>query len=171
MLVPSAVGAVKGLLEQFRPCFSRPQFRNFTTYILGLVACEDRRKNVESINRCFVEAKDQSSLNRFLTASPWSLQRLEGLRLAMARESLRVPEGSTGFLILDDTLNVKTGLHMEGAGYHYDSAEGRFAWGHSLVTTHYACGDDDYPVRLALYLKRETCLKEDRTFKTKIQLS
>jgi len=171
MLVPSAVGAVKGLLEQFRPCFSRPQFRNFTTYILGLVACEDRRKNVESINRCFVEAKDQSSLNRFLTASPWSLQRLEGLRLAMARESLRVPEGSTGFLILDDTLNVKTGLHMEGAGYHYDSAEGRFAWGHSLVTTHYACGDDDYPVRLALYLKRETCLKEDRAFKTKIQLS
>jgi hypothetical protein len=51
MLVPSAVGVIEGLLEQFRPCFSRPQFRNFSTYILGLVACEGR-KNVDAINGC-----------------------------------------------------------------------------------------------------------------------
>jgi hypothetical protein len=47
MLVPSSIDVMEGLLDQFRPCFSRSQFRNFTTYILGLVACEDRRKNVE----------------------------------------------------------------------------------------------------------------------------
>ena len=69
MLFPSAFNVMEGLLEQFRLCFSRPQFRNFTTYILGLVACEGR-KNVDAINRCFMEARDQSALNRFLTASP-----------------------------------------------------------------------------------------------------
>jgi SRSO17 transposase len=95
---------MEGLLEQFRPCFSRPQFRNFTTYILGLVACKDK-KNVEAINRCFVEARDQSALNRFLTTSPWSLQSLETRRLDVVRDNLPVPKGSTGFLILDDTLN------------------------------------------------------------------
>jgi len=170
MLVPSAVGVMGGLLERFRPCFSRPQFRNFSTYILGLVACEDR-KNVEAINKCFVEARDQSALNRFLTASPWSLQGLEAQRLVLVREGLHTPEGSTGFLILDDTINKKMGLHMEEAGYHYDSAEGRIVWGHSLVTTYYTSGEAGYPVRLALYVKRETCLKEGRTFKTKIQLA
>ena len=170
MLVPSAVGVMEGLLEKFRPCFSRPQFRNFSTYILGLVACEGR-KNVDAINKCFVESRDQSTLNRFLTASPWSLQRLETQRLAMVRENIQVPEGSIGFLIIDDTINKKTGLHMEDAGYHYDSSEGRAVWGHDLVTTHYVNGDVEHPVRLALYVKKETCLNEGRAFKTKIQLA
>jgi hypothetical protein len=107
MLVSSTVGFVEELLQKFRPCFSKPQFRNFSTYILGLVTCEGKRKNVE--------ARDQSTLNRFLTASPWFLQCLEDQRLALARENLPVPEGSTGYLIIDDTLNKKTGLHMEEA--------------------------------------------------------
>jgi len=171
MLVSSTVGFMKELLQQFRPCFSKPQFRNFSPYILGLVTCEDKRKNVEAINRCFVEARDQSTLNRFLTASPWSLQRLEDQRLALARENLPVPEGSTGYLIIDDTLNKKTGLHMEEAGYHYDSSEGRPVWGHSLVTTHYINWGVEHPVRLDLYVKRKACLKEGRAFKTKIQLA
>ena len=170
MLVPSAFNTMEGLLEQFRPCFSKPQFKNFSTYILGLVACDGRR-NVEAINRCFVDAGDQSALNRFLTSSPWSLQLLEAKRLAAVREKLHVQEGSTGFLILDDTINKKTGLHMEEAGYHYDSSEGRAVWGHNLVTTHHVNGKAEYPVRLDLYVKRETCVKEGRAFKTKIQLA
>ena len=170
MLVPSSVSVMEGLLKQFRPCFTRPQFRNFSTYILGLVACEGR-KNVDAINGCFVEARDQSALNRFLTVSPWSLQRLEAKRLAVVKENLPVPEGSTGFLILDDTINKKTGLHMEDAGYHYDSSEGRAVWGHDLVTTHYINGNIEYPVHLDLYVKKETCLKDGRAFKTKIQLA
>lgn len=170
MLVPSTVGVMESLLEQFRPCFSRPQFRNFSTYILGLVACEGR-KNVDAINGCFVESKDQSALNRFLTVSPWSLQRFENQRLNMVRENLQVPKGSIGFLIFDDTINKKTGLHMEDAGYHYDSSEGKAVWGHNLVTTHYVNGKVEYPVRLGLYVKKETCLKTGRAFKTRIQLA
>jgi hypothetical protein len=57
MLVPSAFNVLEGLLEQFRQCFSRPQFRNFSTYIIGLVVCEGKR-NVENINRHFMEARD-----------------------------------------------------------------------------------------------------------------
>ena len=170
MLVSSAMGVLEELLEQFRPCLSKPQFRNYCTYILGLVACESR-KNVDAINRSFMDAKNQSSLNRFLTASPWNLQRLEEKRLQLARTRLPVEEGSTGFLIIDDTINRKTGKHMEDAGYHFDSAEGKAVWGHDLVTTHYVNGSIEYPVRLGLYVKKETCLKKGTTFKTKIQLA
>jgi hypothetical protein len=170
MLVPSAFNVIEGLLERFRPCFTKPQFRNFSTYTLGLIACEGKR-NVENINRHFMEARDQSTLNRFITASPWSLPLLEAQRLALAREGLPVRQGSTGYLLIDDTINEKTGHHMEEAGYHYDSSQGKPVWGHSLVTTHYVNGGAEYPVRLGLYLKKETCLREGRPFKTKIQLA
>jgi hypothetical protein len=66
MLISSNVDVLTGLVEEFRPCFSKPQFRNFSTYMLGLVAGEGK-KNIDAINRSFMNAKDQSSLNRFLT--------------------------------------------------------------------------------------------------------
>ena len=150
MLVSSAVDVIEGLFDR---------------------SIDDGRKNVDAINGYFVDAGDQSALNRFLTSSPWSLQLFEAKRLAVVRENFHVPEGSVGFFILDDTINKKTGLHMEEAGYHYDSSEGRAVWGHELVTTHYVNGKVEYPVRLDLYVKRETCLKEGRTFKTRIQLA
>ena len=71
------------------------EFRNFFTYILGLVASEGK-KNIDAINRSFMDSRDQSTLNRFLTASPWSIQRLESKRLTLARQSLPSTEGSTG---------------------------------------------------------------------------
>jgi len=169
MLISSNVDVLTGLLEEFRPCFSKPQFRNFSTYTLGLIACEGK-KNIDTINRCFLNAKDQSSLNRFLTQSPWNLQKLEDKRLSMSR-CLPVDEGSTGYLLVDDTINRKTGKHMEEAGYHFDSAQGKAVWGHDIVTTHYVNGETEYPVRLSLYVKKETCRKEQRVFKTKIQLA
>ncbi len=169
MLISSNVDVLTGLLEEFRPCFSKPQFRNFSTYTLGLIACEGK-KNIDTINRCFLNAKDQSSLNRFLTQSPWNLQKLEEKRLSMSR-CLPVEEGSTGYLLVDDTINRKTGKHMEEAGYHFDSAQGKAVWGHDIVTTHYVNGETEYPVRLSLYVKKKTCQKEQRVFKTKIQLA
>lgn len=168
MLISSNVDVLAGLLEEFRPCFSKPQFRNFT-YTLGLVACEGK-KNVDAINRCFLKAKDHGSLNRFRTQSPWNLQKLEEKRLSLTR-CLPVEAGSTGYLLVDDTINRKTGKHMEEAGYHFDSAEGKAVWGHDIVTTHYVNGDTEYRVRLSLYVKKETCRREQRVFKTKIQLA
>jgi hypothetical protein len=169
MLISSNIDVLTGLLEEFRPCFSKPQFRNFSTYTLGLIACEGK-KNIDTINRCFLNAKDQSSLNRFLTQSPWNLQKLEEKRLSMSR-CLPVEEGSTGYLLVDDTINRKTGKHMEEAGYHFDSAQGKAVWGHDIVTTHYVNGETEYPVRLSLYVKKKTCQNEQRVFKTKIQLA
>jgi hypothetical protein len=84
---------------------------------------------------------------------------------------LPVEEGSTGYLLVDDTINRKTGKHMEEAGYHFDSAQGKAVWGHDIVTTHYVNGETEYPVRLSLYVKKKTCQKEQRVFKTKIQLA
>ena len=54
MLVPSAFDTMERLLERFRPCFSRPQFKNFSTYILGLYVRRETclRRDEASRPRC-----------------------------------------------------------------------------------------------------------------------
>ena len=112
MLVPQSTDVMKQFLDEFRPVFNKPQHRNFSTYITGLIACEGK-KNIKNINDAFTEHRDQSTLNRFITEPSWSLQRLEETRLRLAREGLPVKPKSTGTLIIDDTITKKTGKKME----------------------------------------------------------
>jgi hypothetical protein len=170
MLVPQSTGVMKQLLKEFKPIFNKPQHRHFSTYITGLIAIEGK-KNIKNINNAFTEHRDQSSLNRFITEPSWSLRRLEEKRLELAMKGLPVKPGSTGTLIIDDTITKKTGKHMEYTGYHYDHTEGKTVMGHNLVTCHYVNGDSEYPVGLRLYVKRDTCEEEVLTFRTKIQLA
>jgi hypothetical protein len=158
------------LLEQYRPCFSEPQFENFSTYTVGLITCEGK-KTIQAINRTFMDTKDQSSLNRFLTQSPWNLQKVQNKRLATATQKLHDCKESVGYVLLDDTINQKTGKHMQDVGYHYDSKIGKAVLGHDIVTTHYVSGSADYPLNLSLYVKKETCQQKKTEFKTKIQLA
>jgi hypothetical protein len=61
----------------FQEVFSAEAFIEFQHYISGLVVSEN--KTVDGINRLFVnESRNQSSLNRFLSQSPFSLEALTG---------------------------------------------------------------------------------------------
>jgi hypothetical protein len=170
MLVPQSTGVMKQLLKEFKPVFNKPQHRHFSTYITGLIAIEGK-KNIKNINNAFTEHRDQSTLNRFITEPSWSLQRLEEKRLELAMKGLPVKPGSTGTLIIDDTITKKTGKKMEYIGYHYDHTEGKTVMGHNLVTCHYVNGDSEYPVGLRLYVKKGTCDEEVLPFRTKIELA
>jgi hypothetical protein len=170
MMISPATDVLEELLEQYRPCFSKPQFENFSTYTVGLVTCEGK-KNIQAINRTFMDAKDQSSLNRFLTQSPWNLQGVQNKRLKMATQKLQDCKEKVGYVLLDDTINQKTGKQMQDVGYHYDSKIGKAVLGHDIVTTHYIHGAAEYPINLSLYIKRETCQQKNVKFKTKIQLA
>lgn len=66
----------------YKSVFSPEAFIQFKRYISGLIVSEN--KTVEGINRIFViDARNQSSLNRFLNKSPFSLDELNHARLAM----------------------------------------------------------------------------------------
>ena len=63
------------LVQHFAPffesVFSADAFVHFQRYISGLMVAEN--KTVDSINRLFVlDPRNQSSLNRFLTESPFA---------------------------------------------------------------------------------------------------
>ncbi len=88
----------------FKPVFSEEAFVQFKRYISGLLVSEN--KTITGINQLFVnEVRAQSSLNRLLIISPFSLEGLNQARLEMLASVARTRMKSTrGVLGLDDTL-------------------------------------------------------------------
>lgn len=159
-------GSLAEALQDFRGCFTKPQWRHFTTYVTGLVTAEKGQKNVMDIADGAVGGRHQSSLNRFLTRRRWPLRRVDHLRLRGA-----LPRREGGILVLDDSVVEKEGTHIQGCGYLYDHSQGRTVWGHSLVSTFYSNGDAQVPMHLSPYVKVEDAPHLGVPFRTKIQMA
>ncbi|MEM2125926.1 MAG: hypothetical protein QXQ53_05975 [Candidatus Methanosuratincola sp.] len=91
---------VQHYAHYFRDVFSPEAFIQFQQYISGLLVSEN--KAIDGINRLFVvESRNQSSLNRPLTTSPFSLEALSKARLNLSAglPSTRIKPG--GVLSVD----------------------------------------------------------------------
>ena len=163
--IASYPSIVEDFLPKMKQNFSKPQLDNFAKYLTGLMICD--RKNVTAINNSFIGHKDQSALNNWLTDSPWSDEKLDKARKELAQEELNAKNIKNGKLILDDTLNHKTGEHMEGVDIHFDHAEGKTTLGHQIVTTHLVAGKYSIPIDFALYQRNDG----QTDFKSKIELA
>ena len=80
---PSVVGSNS---VYFRQLLSVPQRVHFQRYLTGLMVSDN--VTVTGINSLFVERKDQSTLNRFLTEAPWSEKELNEARIRLMRQKL-----------------------------------------------------------------------------------
>ena len=142
------------LVQHYAPCFddvfSDDAFIEFQRYISGLIVSEN--KTVDGINRLFVfESRNQSSLNRLLTASPFSLGTLNQKRLNLLNRLPGTQFKRQGVLGLDDTLLIHYGQDFEQIAYLFDHVEQRYVWAHNLVTLHYSDDDTDYPALFQLW--------------------
>ena len=142
------------LVEHYAPCFtavfSPPAFIEFKRYISGLLVSEN--KTVDGINRLFVvESRNQSSLNRLLTASPFSLAALNAARLALLQRLPGTRLKPKGVLSVDDTLLIHWGRHFEAIAHLYDPVSESYVWAHDLVTLHYSDDRTDYPLSFQLW--------------------
>lgn len=87
----------------FASVFSPAAFAQFQRYISGLIMSEN--KTVEGINRIFViDVRHQSSLNRWLTESPFAVEALHQARLKLLSSLSGTEMKLKGVLSLDDTL-------------------------------------------------------------------
>jgi hypothetical protein len=135
----------------FEGVFSDQALVEFQRYISGLIISEN--KTVEGINRLFViESRNQSSLNRLMTESPFSRKTLNQKRLSLlgSLSGTRMKTGK-GVFSLDDTLLTHYGQHFEQIAYLFDHVEQRYVWAHNLVTLHYSDDETDYPVRFQIW--------------------
>lgn len=86
------------------------------------------------INRLFVcEVRNQSSLNRFLTESPVSLEMLNRARLDLLASLPGTRMKPKGVVSVDDTLLPHYGQHFDKIALLYDSTYACYVWAHNLV--------------------------------------
>ena len=141
---------VQHYAPHFESVFSPEAFIEFKRYISGLIVSEN--KTVDGINRLFVtESRNQSSLNRLLTASPFSLTDLEHARLKVMASIPATQLKRTGVLSVDDTLLVHYGEHFDHIAKLLDPTTESYVWAHNLVNLHYSDDDTDYPARFQLW--------------------
>jgi hypothetical protein len=134
----------------FESVFSPEALLQFQRYLSGLLISEN--KTVDGINRLFVlESRNQSSLNRLLTASPFSEVVLNRQRLALLNSLEGTRIKAKGVLSVDDTLLTHYGRHSDQIAFLYDPTEKRYAWAHNLVNLHYSDDQTDYPLQFQLW--------------------
>ena len=134
----------------FEAVFSPEAFVEFERYISGLMVSEN--KTVDGINRLFVhETRDQSSLNRWLTESPFDLTALNAARLRIMESLPGTQLKRQGVLSVDDTLLKHYGQHFDKIAYLFDHVTQSYWWAHNLVTVHYSDDTTDYPALYQLW--------------------
>lgn len=134
----------------FKSVFSPAAFVEFERYVSGLMVSEN--KTVDGINRLFVhDSRNQSSLNRWLTESPFDLTALNFARLRLLESLPGTRIKSQGVLSVDDTLLKHYGQHFEKIAYLFDHVTQTYWWSHNLVTVHYSDDTTDYPALFQLW--------------------
>ena len=142
------------LVEHYAPyfvdVFSAEAFIQFKRYLSGLIVSEN--KTVDGINRLVVhESRNQSSLNRLLTESPFCLTELNQGRLKLLDNVPGTRVKPKGVVSVDDTLLTHYGRHFEQIAKLYDHVQGCYVWAHNLVTLHYSDDRTDYPLLFELW--------------------
>ncbi len=134
----------------FASVFSPDACAQFQRYVSGLSVSEN--KTVDGINRIFgLDGRQQSSLNRLLTESPFSVEAVNQARLALLASLAGTHLKPQGVLSVDDTLLTHYGKHFDKIAYRYNSAQGGYVWAHTLVNLHYRDEQTDSPSDFRLW--------------------
>jgi len=143
------------VINIFRKCFSKPQFKQFERYLCGLILLAN--KTIDAMATATLGTIDQSSLNRFLTSAPWNAQAVEKKYFGKIKQ---VFGRNSVSLVIDDSLAKKTGKHIDDVQYHKNHSSSGFVFGHQFVTAVLRVKDWCFPLFPKLYSKR-TCSKID----------
>jgi len=141
---------VQRYVPYFKPVFSADALIQFERYVSGLIVSEN--KTVDGINRLFVvDSRNQSSLNRLLTESPFTLESLNTARLNLLASQPETQLKPKGVFSIDDTLLTHYGHEFEHIAKLWDHVSGSYVWAHDLVTIHYSDDATDYPLLFQLW--------------------
>lgn len=142
---------------------NEPQRRHFAEYLTGLIVAGN--KSVSGINAEFVDATDQSCLNRFVTTAAWDVDRLNAQRLAWLQDDPTTRYSERGVIAIDDVLIDHDGKLIEDVGWFWDHAEQQYKIAHDWLFASYVCpGGKHYPLEFRRFKKREQCEATGQTF-------
>jgi len=160
---------LKHLFSKFKHIFSKPQFENFCRTELGLILASKKEHDIKSTNELFIDKKDQSSLNRFITDPKWNIKTVTN-----QAKTLLLSEANLGssfeYKIIDDTVCRKYSQNTQMVGYNHSSTMGTVP-SHDYVTSLYVNNSVAVPDGLKLYGNQKKCAEKGIEFKTRLQLA
>ena len=160
---------VKHLLSKLKKHFTKPQYVNFCRVTMGLMAAGKKEHDVKSINEQFIDRKDQSSLNRFITKSDWNAH-----EVAKAGQTLLLCEAELNSTVehkvIDDTVCRKYSPKTEMACYNHSSTMGTVL-SHDYVTSLCVNNNVAFGDGLKLYGSKKKCGEKGVVFKTRLELA
>jgi hypothetical protein len=160
---------LRHLLSRFKKYFTKPQYRNFCRTMTGLIIAGEGEHDMKSINELFIDRKDQSSLNRFITQSRWDVEAVSRMGVGLLlRETERDP--AVEYKIIDDTVCRKYGRRTEMACYNHSSTMGTVL-SHGYVASMYVNNGVAAADGLRLYGSKKRCSEKRVGFKTRVQLA
>jgi SRSO17 transposase len=145
------------------------QVENAMRYLTGLITIPEK-KNVSSINRSFLEYRNQASMNNFITDSTWDDGEFHRAMVQMVKDEVEKQGVKHGTLVVDDSFLEKSGEEMEGVGWFWDHSQNKSILAHNLVSTHYIAGRFHVPLDFDVYVKRKDCAGKKR-FRTKVEIA
>jgi hypothetical protein len=160
---------IKNVFSKFKKFFSKPQYKNFCRTELGLMVAGDGEHNVKSVNELFIDKKDQSSLNRFITDSKWDIKAVTNQAKNMLLSEANI-DNSFDYKIIDDTVCRKYSQNTQMVGYNHSSTMGTVL-SHDYVTSLYVNNNVAVPDGLKLYGNQKKCQEKGIEFKTRLQLA
>lgn len=160
---------LKHLFSKFKKHFTKPQYDNFCRAELGIIAAGEGEHDVKSINELFIDKKDQSSLNRFITKPKWNIQAIvsEGKELLLGESELN---SEIEYKLIDDSVCKKYSQQTEMVCYNHSSTMGTVL-SHDYVTSLYVNNKIAVSDGLRLYGNEEKCKEKGVEFKTKVELA
>jgi hypothetical protein len=160
------MGSIETLLQEIGAGLSKPQFKNFSSYIRGIMKSKGR-KTVVNINDESDSGKDQSQLNRFLNESRWDAVKMQEIYEADVVKRAIETSKDYLFLIFDDTLKKSSVKNkVDGIAKYFDHVEKRFVWGHKVFTSCIA-NDNEFsaPYKGQVFLSRQYCKSQGIRYK------
>lgn len=148
-------------LQKLGAGLSIPQFKNFSSYIKGIVKSKGR-KTIVNINDESGSGKDQSQLNRFLNESKWSAVKMQESYEDIAIKNAIETSREYLFLIFDDTLKKSSIKNkVEGIAKYFDHVDKKFVYGHKIFTSCIA-NDNEFsaPFKGQVFLSKQYCRSE-----------
>lgn len=156
-----------------------PEVRN-ARLLMGALIVTRGPKTIQALADSMTDGPTRSSLSRFMDGK-WDSE--ECLLEPGRQWLLGQMNGPVCYHIIDDTANPRTPARrkgawqdagpraMEGVDLHFDHCENRCVWGHSVVTSHVACGSWSAPWRQEIYRREEDCLRSGVPFLSKVDIA
>ncbi len=160
------------ILSWFSGGFSRPSFKLFSSFIVSFIQLGKEAHTssmVQTLSTSFLE-KSLSCFTRFLGKNAWTVDDVMELAVQRFFKTLRIKALSPLFLILDDTIQEKTGKKIPGCAWYKDHARNMAnVFGHQWVLAGLLWRNSLMPLWARLYHVRKT--KGCGRFQTKITMA